>query len=118
MKRYQDHVLSLRTPTGSGTAPLLEVRGLSKKNCFRDISFSLQRGEILGITGLLGSGRTELAMALFGIDPADEGEIAVDGQRIKVSSVKDAVEAGIGYVPEDRLTQGLELKKNRWGRTS
>ncbi len=92
--------------------PLLEVRGLSKKNCFRDISFSLQRGEILGITGLLGSGRTELAMALFGIDPADEGEIAVDGQRIKVSSVKDAVEAGIGYVPEDRLTQGLVLKKS------
>ncbi|NLY30913.1 MAG: sugar ABC transporter ATP-binding protein [Firmicutes bacterium] len=96
----------------SNEPPLLEVKDLSKRNCFQDISFSLRRGEILGITGLLGSGRTELALALFGIDPADRGQIVVDHQPIKIRTVKDAIKAGIGYVPEDRLTQGLVLKKS------
>ena len=91
---------------------LLEVKGLSKKNNFQDISFSLERGEILGITGLLGSGRTELALALFGMDPAESGAILIEGQPVTINSVTDAIQAGIGYVPEDRLTQGLVMKKS------
>jgi len=91
---------------------LLEVKGLTKKNNFADVSFSLGRGEILGITGLLGSGRTELALALYGIAPADRGSVVIDGKPVTIRSVQDAVRAGIGYVPEDRLTQGLVMKKS------
>ncbi|HUX49829.1 MAG TPA: sugar ABC transporter ATP-binding protein [Spirochaetia bacterium] len=90
---------------------LLEVRALSKKNNFEDISFTLSPGEIVGITGVIGSGRTELAMALFGIDPADGGEILIDGSPVRIASVQDAVHAGIAYVPENRLTQGVIMKQ-------
>lgn len=88
---------------------LLQVDGLSRAGEFRDVSFSLRAGEILGITGLLGSGRSEIAEAVFGIRPADSGTITVSGQQRRIRSIRDAVEAGIGYVPEDRLTQGLFL---------
>ena len=88
---------------------LLQVEKLSRAGGFRDVSFSLRAGEILGITGLLGSGRSEIAQALFGIQPADSGTITVSGQRRTIGSIRDAVRAGIGYVPEDRLTQGLFL---------
>ena len=95
------------------TAPLaLEVRGLSLDGAYRDISFALRRGEILGVTGLLGSGRTEIAESLFGVTPAHEGEIRVGGERVTINSIQDAVKAGIGYVPEDRLSQGLFLEKS------
>ena len=90
----------------------LEVQNLSKSNNFKDISFVLHYGEIFGITGLLGSGRTELALALFGMDPADSGKIFVDGKEVRIRSVKDAIQAGIGYVPENRLEQGLIMKKS------
>ena len=89
--------------------PILEVISLTKKNNFRDISFSLRRGEILGVIGLLGSGRTELALALFGIHPADSGTVKVEGKTRKIKSVNTAVKAGIAYVPEDRLTEGLVM---------
>lgn len=93
-------------------APLaLEVSNLSLAGAYRDVSFDLRRGEILGVTGLLGSGRTEIAESLFGVTPADEGEIRVGGKRVSIRTVQDAVAAGIGYVPEDRLTQGLFLEK-------
>jgi simple sugar transport system ATP-binding protein len=88
---------------------LLRVAGLSRQGAFRDISFELLPGEILGITGLLGSGRTELALALFGLRPADSGEIWIDEQPVRIQSVQDAVRHKIGYVPEDRLTEGLFL---------
>lgn len=91
---------------------LLEVQNLSKSNNFKDISFVLHYSEIFGITGLLGSGRTELALALFGMDPADSGKIFVDGKEVRIRSVKDAIQAGIGYVPENRLEQGLIMKKS------
>jgi simple sugar transport system ATP-binding protein len=91
---------------------LLEVQNLSKSNNFKDISFVLHYGEIFGITGLLGSGRTELALAIFGMDPADSGKIFVDGKEVRIRSVKDAIQAGIGYVPENRLEQGLIMKKS------
>lgn len=88
---------------------LLDVRNLSRAGGFTDVSFSLQAGEILGLTGLLGSGRSEIAEAIFGIDPADSGTITVAGKERRIRSIRDAVAAGIGYVPEDRLTKGLFL---------
>jgi len=85
---------------------------LNKKHNFKDISFDLYEGEIIGITGLVGSGRTELALALFGISQADNGEILIDGKITDIKSVQNAVDAGISYVPENRLTQGVILKKS------
>ncbi|TFD79195.1 sugar ABC transporter ATP-binding protein [Cryobacterium fucosi] len=95
------------------TAPLaLEVSKLSLAGAYRDVSFGLHRGEILGVTGLLGSGRTEIAESLFGVTPADEGEIRVGGKLVPIRTIQDAVTARIGYVPEDRLSQGLFLEKS------
>jgi len=95
------------------SAPLaLEVSHLSLAGAYRDISFGLRRGEILGVTGLLGSGRTEIAESLFGVTPADSGEVKVAGKSVTIRSIQDAVKAGIGYVPEDRLSQGLFLEKS------
>jgi simple sugar transport system ATP-binding protein len=99
-------------PTGDldpGAKPVMEVKGLSKKNNFRDINFILRHGEILGITGLLGSGRTELALSLFGMYPADSGDIFIDGEERSISSVAKAIRAGIAFVPEDRLSEGLVM---------
>lgn len=99
-------------PTIRSEQPLLEARGLSKAGNFRDISFTLYPGEILGITGLLGSGRTELALTLFGINPPDSGEILIEGQPVQIRSVQDAIRLGIGYVPENRLLQGLVMPQS------
>ena len=90
----------------------LEVANLSLRGAFHDISFSVRAGEILGVTGLLGSGRTEIAEAIFGSRPAASGSIAVDGRLVPIHSIQDALAAGIGYVPEDRLSQGLFLEKS------
>ena len=79
---------------------------------FADISFDLRAGEILGITGLLGSGRTDLALALFGKMPADSGQVAVDGKAGQDHKHEDALASGIGYVPEDRLREGLFLSQS------
>ncbi|MDW8396371.1 MAG: sugar ABC transporter ATP-binding protein [Anaerolineae bacterium] len=92
--------------------PLLEVRHLTSRGNFSDVSFELRSGEILGITGLLGSGRTELALALFGVQPADSGEIRIAGKPVSIRSIQDAIANGIGYVPEDRLTEGLFLERS------
>ena len=89
---------------------VLEVEGLTLPGAFHDVSFTLRRGEILGLTGLLGSGRTEIAESLFGVHPYESGSVIVDGTPTAVRSIDDAVAAGIGYVPEDRLTQGLFLE--------
>ena len=97
---------------GLTAAPiLLEARELSSKSHFEDISFTLRAGEILGITGLLGSGRTNLALSLFGMLPAGGGALYVDGKEVTIKSVQDALHAGIGYVPEDRLKEGLFLRQ-------
>jgi len=90
----------------------LEVRQLSKKYNFKDISFSLRGGDILGIIGLIGSGRTEMACAIYGITRPDSGEIVVNGKRTKIRSVQDAIKAGIAYVPENRLVEGLIQKQS------
>jgi ribose transport system ATP-binding protein len=89
--------------------PLLEVRGLTRKGVFEDISFTVYRGEVLGIGGLVGAGRTEVARAIFGADPLDAGEIWMHGQRIHPRSPRDAIRYGIGLVPEDRKSLGLIL---------
>ena len=93
-------------------ATVLDVHDLNLAGAFEDVTFSLRRGEILGVTGLLGSGRTEIAEALFGITRPDSGTILVDGEPLAGHRIDDAVRAGIGYVPEDRLTQGLFLEKS------
>jgi simple sugar transport system ATP-binding protein len=91
---------------------LLDVKHLTKPGNFIDINFKLYPGEILGITGLLGSGRTELACALFGLNPADSGEILLQGEPVTMASVQDAIKFGIGYVPENRLVQGLVMQQS------
>jgi len=91
---------------------VIHVKNLITKPTFSNISFSIAPGEILGITGLLGSGRTELAEAIFGQYPIDSGEIIVDDKPIKLNSSSAALRAGIGYVPPDRLTQGLFLEQS------
>jgi simple sugar transport system ATP-binding protein len=93
----------------SNEPPLLKVENLTSRNNFYDISFELKAGEILGVTGLLGSGRTGLALSLFGVFPADSGSISIDGVQVKINSIQDAIDKKIGYVPEDRLTEGLFL---------
>jgi rhamnose transport system ATP-binding protein len=75
----------------------------------RDVSFNVRSGEILGIAGLVGSGRTELAETLFGLTPADAGEIRIRGRSLTIASPQDAIAAGIAYVPEDRRRHGVVL---------
>jgi simple sugar transport system ATP-binding protein len=100
---------SLHTADFNQQNTLLEVRNLTKKGNYKDISFSLHEGEILGIIGVLGSGRTELALSLFGMDPPDSGEIILNGEVVQLRSNKDAIARGISYVPEDRLSLGLVM---------
>ena len=95
----------------SAETPLLAVHGLTLFNKFEDISFDLYRGEVIGITGLLGCGRTELALSLFGELPADSGEILLEGKKIAIRSIQDAAHFGFGYVPEDRVREGLFLDR-------
>lgn len=94
--------------------PLLELKGLTRTGGFEDVSLRLYPGEIVGITGALGSGRTALARALFGLEPADRGEIYMDGRPVRIRSVQDAYRHRIAYVPEDRLTQGLFMNQTIW----
>lgn len=88
---------------------VLEVRGLSVAGVFRDVSFAVNAGEIVGLTGLVGSGKIEVAHAIFGALPLEAGEILIEGQRVEIASPADAIAHGIGFVPEDRKTQGLVL---------
>jgi ABC-type sugar transport system ATPase subunit len=88
---------------------VLEVRGLTRRGVIENVSFALRRGEILGLAGLVGAGRTETVRAIFGADPLDAGEILIDGKRIDISSPEVAVKAGLALVPESRQAQGLML---------
>ena len=86
---------------------ILELRGVSYRNVIRDISLQLKRGEILGLAGLVGSGRTETALTIFGITPATSGQVVVDGKVQHIASPEAARDLGIAYIPEDRGQQGL-----------
>lgn len=87
----------------------LRVENLTRHGVFQDISFSLREGEIVGLTGLVGAGRTEVARAIFGADPIDAGRIFLDGAEIHVRTPQDAIRQGIGLLTEDRKNQGLIL---------
>jgi ABC-type sugar transport system ATPase subunit len=89
---------------------LLRVEGLSKKGKLRDVSFSLRAGEIVGLGGLMGAGRTELCRAVFGADPADSGTVSIDGRAARIRSAREGVAAGIALVTEDRQKTGLALR--------
>jgi ABC-type sugar transport system ATPase subunit len=86
---------------------LLEVKGLSRRGVLQDINLTLHEGEILGIAGLVGAGRTELARALFGVDRVDKGQIYIRGEEVKIKDVQDAIRHKIALVPEDRKLQGI-----------
>lgn len=107
-----DHSILTSKPLQQDKTPLLELRNLCKKGHYENINFRLHAGEILGITGLLGSGRTELALSIFGLNPYDSGEIYVEGTPVTISSPRQAVNLGIGLLPEDRHSQGLFLQQS------
>ncbi len=91
---------------------LLRVEGLSHGSTLHDVSFSVRAGEIVGFAGLLGAGRTEIARAVFGLEPFDRGSIFVDEQPCEIRSPRDAIAAGIGFVTEDRKREGLVLMRS------
>ncbi|MBD3307275.1 ATP-binding cassette domain-containing protein, partial [candidate division KSB3 bacterium] len=91
------------------TERVLQVEHLTREGVFADISFDLHKGEILGLAGLVGARRTDVACALFGIAPADSGTISIDGQPQTIQTPKDAMSLGIAYIPEDRQQHGLVL---------
>ncbi|MFF0307560.1 sugar ABC transporter ATP-binding protein [Streptosporangium sp. NPDC004379] len=97
-----------REPAAPGE-PLLRVRGLGRRGAFEDVSFEVRAGEVVGLAGLVGAGRTEVARAIFGADSYDTGEVLVDGRPLPRGDVHAAMEAGLGLVPEDRKGQGLVL---------
>jgi simple sugar transport system ATP-binding protein len=103
---------SLSARSTSGRKAVLQVNGASRVGEFEDVSLSIHQGEVLGLVGLLGAGRTELALALFGMTPLDRGEVVVDGKRLTASSNKAAIAAGIAYASEDRLTRGVNLRQS------
>ena len=86
---------------------VLEVRGLTNEPHTRDVSFTVRAGEIVGLAGLVGAGRSETAQAIFGILPIQSGEVLIEGKRVRINQPAQAVANGIAYVPEDRGTQGL-----------
>jgi ribose transport system ATP-binding protein len=96
----------------SGRDIALEVKNLSTKNLLKDVSFQLHKGEILGFAGLMGAGRTELALAIVGKDQITEGQIFVRGKKVKISNPADAVANGIGYLSEDRKRFGVLLNQD------
>jgi simple sugar transport system ATP-binding protein len=91
----------------SNEAPVLEVEGLTRRGEFEDVSLTIRRGEVLGLTGLIGAGRTELAHALIGMGRPDAGTIRLEGRAVRFGSIRDAIGAGVAYVSEDRLSLGL-----------
>jgi simple sugar transport system ATP-binding protein len=96
----------------SAESPVLEVNALTRQGEYENISFQIHKGEIVGLTGLLGAGRTELALSLFGMTEPDSGSIALSGRPVRLASNRAAMRAGIGYVPEDRLKLGLDMRQS------
>src|SRR5690606_29976000 len=107
---------ALVIPNTADAPVALEVRNLSRGREIRGVSFSVRAGEIVGFAGLMGAGRTEVARAIFGADRKESGEVWVHGKRVGISSPRDAVEKGIGYLSEDRklfgLATGLDVRNN------
>ena len=93
-------------------AEVLRVEGLSSGKLFKDIHFDVKAGEVLGVSGLMGAGRTEIMQALFGNLPVDAGKIYIDGKEITIKNPRQAIAAGIGFITEDRKVEGLLLEKS------
>ncbi len=93
--------------SGERAAPFLAARGVGKRGTVQPVDLDIRPGEVLGLSGLLGSGRTETARLLFGVDRSDSGEMQVDGRTARFASPRDAVRHGIGFCPEDRKTEGI-----------
>ena len=91
---------------------IFEAKGLTRKGVFEDVSFQVRKGEIVGFSGLVGAGRTEVGRAIFGADPLDAGEMTLMGKPVKITSCDQAIREGIGYMTEDRKALGLYLKFN------
>jgi ribose transport system ATP-binding protein len=91
---------------------IMEIKKLSRAGWYQDVSFNLKRGEVLGIAGMLGSGRTELLRGIFGADPVDSGEVVIEGKSYREANPIKMVSAGVGLTPEDRKTQGLILAQS------
>ena len=91
---------------------VLKVKGLTRKGTFHDVSFSVRAGEVLGVSGLMGAGRTEIMQAIFGNLSYESGTIEIDGKEVKISNPRQAMEQGIGFITEDRKTEGLMLDKS------
>jgi simple sugar transport system ATP-binding protein len=98
---------AVRTTDLSAAPVVLKVEGLSRRNEYDAVSFCVKKGEILGVTGRLGAGRTELALSLFGMTRPSGGAVSLDGKKLSLGSNRDAIRAGIAYVSEDRLQLGL-----------
>ena len=101
---------SIREKRDNKNETVLEVKGLEYKNILKDVSFQVKRGEVVGIAGLVGSGRSELAECIFGAREINKGDIYLEGQKKKFSHPKDAIKNGVGLIPEDRKNFGLILK--------
>lgn len=99
-------------PTRRRGAEILRVEGVARGARLRDVSFTLHRGEVLGVAGLLGAGRTELARVIAGADSPDAGRIIINGRPVRLRTPRDAIRAGVGLVPEDRKRQGLVLPQS------
>jgi ABC-type sugar transport system ATPase subunit len=91
---------------------VFELRGLAARDKFKDVNLTVRRGEILGLAGLIGSGRTEAMMAAIGHTELDGGEVLIDGKRVRIASPRDALRFGVVYSPEDRKYQGLFLEQS------
>lgn len=106
----QDYFIRSRIPRQKEV--VLRVKNFTRKGRFEDISFELYKGEVLGVAGLVGAGRTELMRAVFGADPVNSGELELNGEKVKFLHPGQAIKAGVGLVPEDRRSQGLLLQKD------
>ena len=101
------NLYGIRGSAFSETETVLRVVGLNRKNVFKDVSFELQKGEILGLAGLIGAGRTEVGRAIVGVDPKDSGHIYLDGKEVHINNPKDAIIHKIAYLTENRKEDGL-----------
>jgi len=108
----REFTLEHMDPKPSTDRVVLEVRGLGRAGAFRDVSFTVAAGEVFGIAGLVGAGRTEVVRAIAGVDRPDEGEVWLDGKQLPCTSPQSAIRAGIVMVPEDRKGQGLHLDRS------
>lgn len=101
-----------RVTFGVNEVPALEVRGFNLPGLLKDIDLAVEKGEIVGLAGMVGAGRSDLIEAIFGVLPVDSGEILIDGRRVTFKGPRDAIDLGIGYLPPDRKQQGLVLQQS------